>query len=202
MRSGAGRRASGGGTAGAARAADPGRAPGFPPQESTPTGIAELQLSPEQGERRAGAARQLRVLLTPLAVAGRRLPQKRLLGAYGGDGGGGAEGRVPGGKKLCLEPGPRNAAQASPPGTPPAGSPAGNGLDGVWDAESDGSDGAEALPVSARGGTLPACVRAAAGTPRPRAAFPKQRRCQPGVACSLAAAKERGLFCSSQDARL
>ncbi|XP_052663541.1 WD repeat-containing protein 76 [Harpia harpyja] len=117
-------------------------------QESTPTGIAELRLSPEQGERRAGAARQLRVLLTPLtplAVAGRRLPQKRLLGAYGG-GGGGAEGRAPAGKKLCLEPAPRKPAQASPPGTPPAGSPAGNGSDGVWDAESDGSDGAEALP--------------------------------------------------------
>ncbi|KAM7104079.1 WD repeat-containing protein 76 [Ciconia maguari] len=110
-------------------------------QESTPTGTAELRLSPEQGERRAVAARQLRVLLTPLAVAGRRLPQKRLLDAYGG---GGAEGRAPAGKRLCLEPSPRKPAPASPPAAPPAGTPAGNGLDGVWDADSDGSDAGDA----------------------------------------------------------
>ncbi|KAK4821455.1 hypothetical protein QYF61_020669 [Mycteria americana] len=116
-------------------------AAGFPPQESTPTGTAELRLSPEQGERRAVAARQLRVLLTPLAVAGRRLPQKRLLDAYGG---GGAEGRAPAGKRLCLEPSPRKPAPASPPAAPPAGTPAGNGLDGVWDADSDGSDAGDA----------------------------------------------------------
>ncbi|KAM6059567.1 WD repeat-containing protein 76 [Theristicus caerulescens] len=99
-------------------------------QESTPPGSAQPRLSPEQGERRPGAARQLRVLLTPLAVGGRRLPQKRLLGAYGG----GAEGRAPAGKRLCPEP---------PPG--PAEPPA-NGADGGWDAESDGSDGGEAAP--------------------------------------------------------
>ncbi|KAM6125427.1 WD repeat-containing protein 76 [Phoenicopterus ruber ruber] len=110
-------------------------------QESTPTGTAELRLSPERGEPRAGAARQLRVLLTPLAGAGRRLPQKRLLGAYGG---GGAEGRAPAGKRLCPEPAP---APASPPAaSPPAGTPAGNGLDVAWDADSDGSDGGEAAP--------------------------------------------------------
>ncbi|KAM6388358.1 WD repeat-containing protein 76 isoform 1-T1 [Pluvialis apricaria] len=106
-------------------------------QESTPPGTAELQLSPERGERRGVAARQLRVLLTPLAVAGRRLPQKRLLGAYGG---GGAEGRAPADKRLCPEPppalpSPRKAAPASPPSTPP-----GRRSDGVWDADSDGSD--------------------------------------------------------------
>ncbi|XP_075620668.1 WD repeat-containing protein 76 isoform X1 [Balearica regulorum gibbericeps] len=108
-------------------------------QESTPMGTAELQLSPEQGERRAVAARQLRVLLTPLAAAGRRLPQKRLLGA-----GGGAEGRAPAGKRLCLEPDP--PTPASGPATPPAGTAAGSGLDGVWDADSDGSDGGDAAP--------------------------------------------------------
>ncbi|XP_075620672.1 WD repeat-containing protein 76 isoform X4 [Balearica regulorum gibbericeps] len=102
-------------------------------------GTAELQLSPEQGERRAVAARQLRVLLTPLAAAGRRLPQKRLLGA-----GGGAEGRAPAGKRLCLEPDP--PTPASGPATPPAGTAAGSGLDGVWDADSDGSDGGDAAP--------------------------------------------------------
>ncbi|XP_059680127.1 WD repeat-containing protein 76 [Gavia stellata] len=113
-------------------------------QESTPTGTAELQLSPEPAERRGGAARQLRVLLTPLAVAGRRLPQKRLLGAYGG---GGAEGRAPAGKRLCLEPppalpSPRKPAPASPPAA--AAPPAENGLGGVWDADSDGSDAGDA----------------------------------------------------------
>ncbi|XP_075620671.1 WD repeat-containing protein 76 isoform X3 [Balearica regulorum gibbericeps] len=108
-------------------------------RESTPMGTAELQLSPEQGERRAVAARQLRVLLTPLAAAGRRLPQKRLLGA-----GGGAEGRAPAGKRLCLEPDP--PTPASGPATPPAGTAAGSGLDGVWDADSDGSDGGDAAP--------------------------------------------------------
>ncbi|XP_054071300.1 WD repeat-containing protein 76 isoform X4 [Rissa tridactyla] len=111
-------------------------------QESTPPGTAALRLSPGKGERRAVATRQLRVLLTPLAVAGRRLPQKRLLSAYGG-----AEGTAPAGKRLCPEPSPQKPAPASPPATPPAGSPAGNGWDGAWDAESDGSDaGTDAPP--------------------------------------------------------
>ncbi|XP_075570537.1 WD repeat-containing protein 76 [Pelecanus crispus] len=107
-------------------------------EESTPPGTAKLQPSPGQGERRAGAARQLRVLLTPLAVAGRRLPQKRLLGTYGGAEG--AEGAALAGKRLRPEPSPRRAAPASPPASPPAA----NGVDGVWDAESDGSDGGDA----------------------------------------------------------
>lgn len=154
MRSGAGRRVSGG-----ARRAREGPwqrlpaelLPALPPQESTPPGTAALRLSPGKGERRAVATRQLRVLLTPLAVAGRRLPQKRLLSAYGG-----AEGTAPAGKKLCPEPSPRKPAPASPPATPPAGSPAGNGWDGAWDAESDGSDaGTDAAPVSARPEPLP-----------------------------------------------
>lgn len=63
----------------------------------------------------------------PLAVAGRRLlPQKRLLGAYGG----GAAGRAPAGKRLCLGRSPRKLG----PGSPPAGTGSG------WDEESDGSD--------------------------------------------------------------
>lgn len=161
VRSGAGRRVSGGAPAGGA--ADPRRCAGFPRQESTPTGTAEPQLSPERGERRGVAARQLRVLLTPLAVAARRLPQKRLWGA----GGGGAEGRAPAGKRLCPEPppalpSPRKAAPASPPATPP-----GRGSDGVWDADSDGSDaGGEAALVSARGG--PPGSAGAGGRPAPR----------------------------------
>ncbi|XP_037250958.1 WD repeat-containing protein 76 [Falco rusticolus] len=101
-------------------------------QESTPTGPGQPRLSPQRGERRAGVAQQLRVLLTPMAVAGRRMPQKRLLGAYGGA----AEGRAPGGKRLCLEP--------SPEPSPPPGSPAASGSDGVLDADSDGSDGGDA----------------------------------------------------------
>ncbi|XP_068266515.1 WD repeat-containing protein 76 isoform X2 [Nyctibius grandis] len=114
-------------------------------RESTPRGSAELPPSPEPAERRAGAERQLRVLLTPLAVGGRRPPQKRLLGAYGG----GAEGRAPAGKRLCLEPPaalPSPPGSPSPPATPPAGTPAANGSDGVWDADSDGSDGGDAAP--------------------------------------------------------
>ncbi|XP_042659771.1 WD repeat-containing protein 76 [Tyto alba] len=83
-------------------------------QESRPTGSAELP--PRPGEGRAGAGRQLRVLLTPLAGPGRRPPRKRLRG--GGAGGRGA------GQGLCPEPG--------------------QGRDGAWDADSDGSDGGDA----------------------------------------------------------
>uniref|UniRef100_A0A8B9T7V7 WD repeat-containing protein 76 n=1 Tax=Anas platyrhynchos TaxID=8839 RepID=A0A8B9T7V7_ANAPL len=92
-------------------------------QERTPSGGAELRRGPEQGGRRAEPGRQLRVLLTPLSVAGRRMPQKRLLG------------------RLRAEP------PGTPPGSPPgpaptaAASPHGSGSDGGWDAESDGSDG-------------------------------------------------------------
>ncbi|KAM6409445.1 LOW QUALITY PROTEIN: WD repeat-containing protein 76 [Rhynochetos jubatus] len=91
-------------------------------RERTPPAGAERQRSAGGAE----AVRQLRVLLTPLAVPGRPLPRKRLPGA---------EGRAPAGKRLCLEPGP-----ASPPGSPPAG----NGVGGVWDADSDGSDAGDA----------------------------------------------------------
>ncbi|XP_066859837.1 WD repeat-containing protein 76 [Anser cygnoides] len=102
-------------------------------QERTPTGGAEPRRGPEQGERRAGPGRQLRVLLTPLSVAGRRMPQKRLLGAYGG---GGEEAA---GKRLRAEP--PGTPPGSPPSPAPAASPAGSGSEGGWDAESDGSDG-------------------------------------------------------------
>ncbi|KAM9374911.1 WD repeat-containing protein 76 [Phaethornis superciliosus] len=101
-------------------------------QESTPTGPVELRPIPEQGERQAAAARQLRVLLTPVSVPGGRLPQKRLLGAYGG-----AEGSGPAGKRLCLQPGPGKTRS-------PQASPAGKGSGGIWDAESDGSDAGDA----------------------------------------------------------
>ncbi|XP_074956983.1 WD repeat-containing protein 76 [Phalacrocorax aristotelis] len=109
-------------------------------QESTPPGTAELQPSPEQAGRRAASARQLRVLLTPLAVAGRRLPQKRLLRAYGG-----GAGRAAAGKRLCLEPPPARAGPPEP-ASPPAAPAAGTGPGGAWDAESDGSDAGEAPP--------------------------------------------------------
>ncbi|XP_068814550.1 WD repeat-containing protein 76 isoform X2 [Struthio camelus] len=109
-------------------------------QERTPASSAEPRQSPQRAERRASAARQLRVLLTPLSVAGRRLPPKRLLA---GGGGGSA------GKRLCpgppSPPGPGAACEApsSPrkpaPASPPAAE-AGNGLQGLWDADSDGSD--------------------------------------------------------------
>ncbi|XP_061232569.1 WD repeat-containing protein 76 [Neopsephotus bourkii] len=96
-------------------------------QESTPTGTAELPPSAEPGGRGVCAGRQLRVLLTPLAVAGRRLlPQKRLLGAYGGA----AADRAPAGKRLRLERSPPRAAPVSRP----------TGTDSAWDEESDGSD--------------------------------------------------------------
>ncbi|XP_064373864.1 WD repeat-containing protein 76 [Dromaius novaehollandiae] len=114
-------------------------------QERTPPGSAEPRLSPERAERRATAARQLRVLLTPIAVAGRRLPQKRLLGAYAGGGGGAAAG-----KRLCAgppSPPADSGARPSPPkpASPPAAE-AGNGLEGPWDADSDGSDAGDAAP--------------------------------------------------------
>ncbi|XP_054025030.1 WD repeat-containing protein 76 [Dryobates pubescens] len=97
-------------------------------QESTPAAQAELQLSVRREAEREEAARRPRVLLTPLAVAGRRpLTQKRLLSAYDE-----AEERAPAGKRLCpqdpLDP-------ASEPGSAPA-----NGLNGSWEAESDGSE--------------------------------------------------------------
>ncbi|KAM4660214.1 WD repeat-containing protein 76 [Amazona ochrocephala] len=105
-------------------------------QESTPTGTAELPPSAAPGGRGAGAGRQLRVLLTPLAVAGRRLlPQKRLLSAYGGA----AAGRAPAGKRRSLERSPRKPG----PGSLPAGT--GSGWDSAWDEESDGSDAGDSL---------------------------------------------------------
>lgn len=120
-------------------------APRSSPQERTPSGGAEPRRGPEQGERRAGPGRQLRVLLTPLSVAGRRMPQKRLLGAYDDGAGGEAAG-----KRLRAEP------PGTPPGSPPgpaaaAASPRGSGSDGGWDAESDGSDGGGAAQVSGGG---------------------------------------------------
>ncbi|XP_069722731.1 WD repeat-containing protein 76 [Phaenicophaeus curvirostris] len=88
-------------------------------QESTPQGTVELQLSPKRGKL------QLQVLLTPLAIAGQRLPQKRLLGGAG----------APASKRLCLDPSPQEPAPDIP---------STNGVDGVWDTDSDGSEGAEA----------------------------------------------------------
>ncbi|XP_061855784.1 WD repeat-containing protein 76 [Colius striatus] len=102
-------------------------------EESTPRGAAEPRRSPERGPGRA--ERQLRVLLTPLAVAGRRLPQKRLLGAYGG-----AESRAPAGKRLRMEPPLGN-------GLAGGGEKDGGGdADGGWEDGSDGSDGEDAAP--------------------------------------------------------
>uniref|UniRef100_A0A8C3D8Q4 WD repeat-containing protein 76 n=1 Tax=Corvus moneduloides TaxID=1196302 RepID=A0A8C3D8Q4_CORMO len=51
--------------------------------------------------------------------------------------------RAPAGKRLCPEPdtGPR-----APPGSPPGPSSAARGQDGLWDADSDGSDGGDAAP--------------------------------------------------------
>lgn len=121
-------------------------APRSSPQERTPSGGAELRRGPEQGGRRAEPGRQLRVLLTPLSVAGRRMPQKRLLGAYDD-----AEGEAAAGKRLRAEP------PGTPPGSPPgpaptaAASPHGSGSDGGWDAESDGSDGGGEAQVSGGG---------------------------------------------------
>lgn len=50
-----------------------------PPQERTPPPPAATPPAPLPAPRRSP---QLRVLLTPLPAPGRRLPQKRLLGAY------------------------------------------------------------------------------------------------------------------------
>ncbi|XP_074693660.1 WD repeat-containing protein 76 [Strix aluco] len=90
------------------------------PQEPSPLTQQRMQESTPEGTAELrlslgpGAGRQLRVLLTPLPGAARLLPQKRLLGA---------EGRAPAGKRLRPpEPGP----------------------DGVWDAESDGSEAGDA----------------------------------------------------------
>uniref|UniRef100_A0A8B9BQ63 WD repeat-containing protein 76 n=1 Tax=Anser brachyrhynchus TaxID=132585 RepID=A0A8B9BQ63_9AVES len=134
----------GGGGSGAVRRAAGGwrrgplTVPRSSPQERTPTGGAEPRRGPEQGERRAGPGRQLRVLLTPLSVAGRRMPQKRLLGAY--------DGEEAAGKRLRAEP--PGTPPGSPPSPAPAASPAGSGSEGGWDAESDGSDGGGAAQVS------------------------------------------------------
>ncbi|XP_021263204.1 WD repeat-containing protein 76 [Numida meleagris] len=85
-------------------------------QERTPPPPAEPPPSPQPLPRRSP---QLRVLLTPLPAPGRRLPQKRLLGAYGGEGAGAA------GKRRRAEP------SCSP-------EPAGSASDG--DADSDGTE--------------------------------------------------------------
>ncbi|KAM6308558.1 WD repeat-containing protein 76 [Aegotheles albertisi] len=94
-------------------------------EERTPAAPAGLQRGPERGERGAAAEPELRVLLTPLG-AGWRLPQKRLLGTGG---------RAPAGKRLCPEHGP---AQHPPP--------AGNGLAGLGDPDSDGSEAGDSAP--------------------------------------------------------
>ncbi|KAM4766146.1 WD repeat-containing protein 76 isoform 2-T2 [Cyanocitta cristata] len=119
--------------------------PRSPPQESLPSGHAEPRSPPQESppadaaERRPSAApglgRQLRVLLTPLPAAAWPRPQKRLLSPAGT--------RAPAGKRLCPEPdtGPR-----APPGSPPGPSSAARGQDGLWDADSDGSDGGDAAP--------------------------------------------------------
>ncbi|XP_068881957.1 WD repeat-containing protein 76 isoform X2 [Aphelocoma coerulescens] len=119
--------------------------PRSPPQESPPADAAEPRSPPQESppadaaERRPSAApglgRQLRVLLTPLPAAAWPRPQKRLLSPAGT--------RAPAGKRLCPEPdtGPR-----APPGSPPGPSSAARGQDGLWDADSDGSDGGDAAP--------------------------------------------------------
>lgn len=154
----------------------------FPSQESTPAAQAEPRLSPQRAEEGPGASRQPQVLQTPLAAAGRRpLAQKRLLSAYDE-----AEGKAPGGKRLCPEP-PRDPA--AEPCSPPA-----NGLDGTWEAESDGSEAEEQPSVSDRRDS------AGAGLPAPRR-FPKQCQCQ--CQCRAVCTWRQGsgrLSCSSQDA--
>ncbi|XP_048173225.1 WD repeat-containing protein 76 isoform X2 [Corvus hawaiiensis] len=119
--------------------------PHSPPQEPPPADSAEPHSPPQEpppadsAERRPSAApglgRQLRVLLTPLPAAAWPRSQKRLLSPAGT--------RAPAGKRLCPEPdtGPR-----APPGSPPGPSSAARGQDGLWDADSDGSDGGDAAP--------------------------------------------------------
>ncbi|RMB94163.1 hypothetical protein DUI87_28968 [Hirundo rustica rustica] len=109
--------------------ADPAEPPS-PPQESPSPGPAEPRPSAA-----AGLCRQLRVLLTPLPAAAWPRPQKRLLSPAGT--------LAPAGKRPCPEPesGPR-----APSGSPPGPSSAARGQDGLWDADSDGSDGGDAAP--------------------------------------------------------
>ncbi|XP_014106473.1 PREDICTED: WD repeat-containing protein 76 [Pseudopodoces humilis] len=101
--------------------------PPEPPRESLPSGPAE-----PRPIAAPGPARQLRVLLTPLPASAWPRPQKRLPSPRG-----------PAGKRLRPEPdsGPR-----APPGSPPGPSSAARGQDGLWDADSDGSDGGDAAP--------------------------------------------------------
>ncbi|XP_062357509.1 WD repeat-containing protein 76 [Cinclus cinclus] len=90
----------------------------------------------EPAERRPsavpGPARQLRVLLTPLPVAAWPRAQKRLLSP-----------RSPAGKRLCLEP---DSGSRDTPGSAAGPSSAAHDQDGPWDADSDGSDGGDAVP--------------------------------------------------------
>ncbi|XP_014743284.1 PREDICTED: WD repeat-containing protein 76 [Sturnus vulgaris] len=101
--------------------------PCSPPQELSPSGSAERQPS-----ALPGPGRQLRVLLTPLPVAAWPRAQKRLLSA-----------RSPAGKRPCPEPdsGPR-----ATPGSAAGPSSGARSQDGLWDADSDGSDGGDAVP--------------------------------------------------------
>uniref|UniRef100_A0A8C2UDD7 WD repeat-containing protein 76 n=1 Tax=Coturnix japonica TaxID=93934 RepID=A0A8C2UDD7_COTJA len=62
--------------------------PVSPPQERTPPPPSAPPPAPHAAPRRSP---QLRVLLTPLPAPGRRLPQKRLLGDYGGAGAAGGD---------------------------------------------------------------------------------------------------------------
>eukprot|EP00076_Gallus_gallus_P025210 XP_015147685.1 WD repeat-containing protein 76 [Gallus gallus] len=90
-------------------------------QERTPPPPAAPPPAPQAAPRRSP---QLRVLLTPLPAPGRRLPQKRLLGAYDGAAGGD-------GKRRRAEPSSPERADS--------------GSDGDGDGDSDNdSDGTEA----------------------------------------------------------
>ncbi|XP_027762298.1 WD repeat-containing protein 76 [Empidonax traillii] len=97
------------------------------PEEPAPDTRQRLQDSPPKGPAEpppsAAPVQQPRVLLTPLSP--RWLPSP-------------AGPRSPAAKRLCLEP--------AGPGSPPGPSPAARGLDGLWDADSDGSDGGDAVP--------------------------------------------------------
>lgn len=102
----------------------------FSPQERTPPPPAAPPPAPQAAPRRSP---QLRVLLTPLPAPGRRLPQKRLLGAYDGAAGGD-------GKRRRAEPSSPERADSGSDG------------DGDGDSDSD-SDGTEAGQVGADIGT-------------------------------------------------
>ncbi|XP_032556466.1 WD repeat-containing protein 76 [Chiroxiphia lanceolata] len=96
------------------------------PEERAPDTRQRLQESPPacpaEPPPSAAPVLQLRVLLTPLPPAW--LPS------------------APAAKRLRLEP----AGPPAPPASPPGPSPAARGHDGLWDADSDGSDGGEAAP--------------------------------------------------------